>query len=141
MSKNCARYSGFTLIEAMVAALILAISAVAIGGSVNQSLHALRRARDYQRSAELLDGVMTRIDLLGPDRVAREGPLEGTFEPPDDRFSWDAQVDSLIDGFLFEITVNVRWDDGYGAHTASLSTRINDPPKSRNERLRWEDLQ
>ena len=124
----------------MVAGLILAISAVAIGASVNQSLAALNRSRDYQRAAELLDLVMTKIDLLGPERVSRQGPLQGGFEKPDDRFSWEATIDSLVDGFLYEVTVQVRWQTAMGAGSAALSTRINDPPGSRNERLRWEDF-
>jgi hypothetical protein len=72
-----------------------------IGPSVSSALVGLQDGRDLQRAAQLLDETLTRIDLIGPDRVAREGPLEGQFDPPDDRFSWQAQIEPTVPGDLY----------------------------------------
>ena len=56
---------GFTLIETLVAGVILALSAVAIGSTVSHCMRSLTLARDYQTAAELLDRTFTKIDIIG----------------------------------------------------------------------------
>ena len=46
---------GFTIVEALVAGVILSLSAVALGATVSHCMRSLTLARDYQRAAELLD--------------------------------------------------------------------------------------
>ena len=135
---NCR--GGFTLIEALAAGLILSLTGMAIGGAVVQSMRSASLARDYDRAAELLDRALTRIDLIGPYRIYSEGPRDGQFEPPYEMFEWRAQIDPLLSGDLYDVEVEVTWHHGRGRRTVKAHTRLNDPPKSRNSYLRWEDL-
>lgn len=132
--------SGFTLVEALAAGMILAVSAGAIGSAVSHSLQSLRLARDTQRAAELLDQTVTRIDLIGPERLLREGPLQGAFDRPDEKYSWEATITSRSQGHLYDVSVLVSWPEGRGRRTAQVQTRLNDPPGSRNTSMRWSDL-
>lgn len=131
---------GFTLVEALAAGVVLAMTAVVIGGAVTRSIHALTISRDLQRASELLEATMTRIDLIGPARLMSEGPTEGRFDPPDDRFSWEAQIESLVETDLYEVTLTVRWPGAGGTRSAQLVTRLYDPPGMRDSQLQWEDL-
>ena len=131
---------GFTVVEALSAGMILAIAAAAIGGTVSRSLQSLEDARDYQRAAQLLDQVLTKIDLIGPARIETEGPAEGQFDAPNERFSWQAAIESLTQGHLYKVTVRVSWPSRGGTCTAAAGTYLNDPPKSRDSSLEWSKL-
>ena len=131
---------GFTVVEALAAGTILAVSAMIIGPSVSSALVGLSDARDAQRAAQLLEETLTRIDLLGPNRVAGEGPLEGGFSAPDDKFSWQAEIESTTPGYLYKVTVRVTWSGPRGQHTAAAQTLLNDPPASHDETLEWSTL-
>jgi hypothetical protein len=89
--------------------MILALAAGLISAGSAQAMDSLRNARDFQRAAQLLDQTLTRIDLIGPDRVSREGPAQGRFPTPDDRFEWETEIHSRSQGHLFLVTVRIRW--------------------------------
>ena len=132
-----ARAGGFTLVEALAAGMILAMFAAVIASSVSTSAAALALARDQQRAAGYLDQVLTRIDLLGPDRMARMGPSSGQL---DEQFSWRASYEPMIEGYLYQVTVTIEWRTPQRMHSVSGYTMLNDPPNSRSALLRWDEL-
>jgi len=132
---------GFTLIETLVAGVILALSAGVLGTSVMHAMASLSRARDYQKAAELLDKTFTRIDMVGPARLYVDGFAGGTFDPPEDRFSWQVEITPLTQGHLYQVTVNVFWLTPSGSRrSAEARTLLNDQPGSRPEGIKWRDL-
>ena len=138
--KRASGRQGFTLIEALAAGMILALVAVATGTALTQSVRSLRLARDYQIAAELLDMTMTRIDLIGADRIYVEGPVQGRFAAPRDDFAWQTEIESMLEGHLYEVAVTVSWSHGNVTHQVEGHTRFNCQEKSHNPLLRWEDL-
>lgn len=130
----------FTLLEALMAGMILAMSTLAITGSVNASIQAATRARNTQHAAILLDELMSKADLIGPDRLFIEGPLEGAFEGLDQGFTWTIQIEPLVDHYLYEVTATVNWMEIKGQRSASVSTRLDDPAGSHDATIRWDDL-
>ena len=132
--------SGFTLIEALLAGVILAAVCVAVGGAVVGSLRSSGAGRDYATAAHLLDDTMTKIDLIGPVRLASDGPTSGTFPPPNERFEWSATIEDPGLPDLFEVVLTVTWRGDTGERSAVVATRLYDPLNSRNPLLRWEDL-
>ena len=140
-SPRTRRSTGFTLAETLVAGIILAGSAAVLGLAVRQNAQGRTAARNAQRAAELLDRVLTKIDAIGPARLMEEGPTEGTFAPPYDRFSWAADMEPNLTGYLYTVTVRVSWRDAMGQeHSADAQTMLNDPPGSRSDILEWDDL-
>ena len=134
--------AGFTLVEALSAGIILAVSAVVIGSGVSQAVRSQSITRDTQRAAELLDQILTKIDLIGPSRLLYEGPTEGQIN---ERFSWQATIEPRLEADLYEVSVKLRWQvPGYsgqsGARVAEAHTMLNDPPRSRNAFLEWDEL-
>jgi hypothetical protein len=120
--------------------MILAMVATVTGTALSQSIRSLRLARDYQIAAELLDTTLTKIDLIGADRIAFEGPTRGRFLPPHDGFAWHAKIESMMVGHLYEVTVEVSWSDHDVTHRVEAHTRFNCPDESHNPLLQWEDL-
>ena len=132
---------GFTLVETLVAGIILALSAAALGVIVRQALRSLAIARGYQQAAELLDLALTKIDTIGPTGIQAEGPTEGVFDPPHDQFAWSATVSPMAEGHLYEVTVRITWRAPSGAlRSTEAQTFINDPPGRSAAELGWDDL-
>ncbi len=123
-----------------MAGVILALSGAAIGTSVRGALETTRRARNYQQAGELLDRMLTKIDLIGPERIMLEGPTEGEFEPPDDRFRWETAVESHDEGYLYKVTVRIIWETPEAERSVEGQTLLNDPPNSHSPLLHWDAL-
>ena len=142
MSERIRRHSGgFTLVETLVAGVILALWAVTLGTTVSQSMRSLALARDFQQAAELLDETLTKIDMIGPARVISEGPIEGTFEAPLERFSWRTEIEDRTEGHLYEVTVRIVWaTPGGQTQSKEAQTLLNDPPDSRPAGLNWDEI-
>ena len=136
------RTAGFTLVEVLVAGVILALSAGALGLTISNCMRSLTLARDYQQAAELLDKTFTKIDLIGPARILYEGPSEGLFEESrHERFAWQAEIDSRLEGNLYEVTVRILWETPSGkVRFIEAQTLLNDPPGSRPSELYWDEL-
>ena len=132
---------GFSIVEALAAGMILAISAAAVTLTVRQAVRSLTMARDYQIAAELTDRTLTKIDTLGPGRILREGPTSGNFSEPNDRFAWEAAIDQRLDGHLYDVTVKITWQVGGASRLVEVQTFLNDPNDTdEQDLLPWEDL-
>ncbi|MDY7011000.1 MAG: hypothetical protein SVV80_09655 [Planctomycetota bacterium] len=131
----------FTLVETLAAGVILALSAVVLGVAVRSGIRSLSVARDYQRAAELLDRVFTKIDTIGPGRLSVEGPTEGRFAAPHDRFTWNAAVVPCHEGRLYEVTVRIAWQTPGGEQRSiEAQTLLNDPQSDSESEVGWDDL-
>ena len=133
------RRGGFTIVECLIAGVIMALFAAAMAGSITQATRAAARSQDQRQAAQWLDTVFTRIDMLGPYRLSVQGPLEGQL---DERFSWAADVtldDALPD--LYRVTVTIRYT-GLDARPGQVvgHSQFHDPAGSRTLDVPWEEL-
>ncbi len=131
---------GFTLIEVLVAGIILAMAIGVMGMALSRSYGALSDARDERRAAALLNELLTKVDLIGPERIASEGPRSGNFEDEDERFSWTIDVANRPDGHLYQVTATIKWSQGKQELSREVQTYLNDPPKSHDPAVKWRDL-
>jgi len=132
------RCRGFTLVEALCAGVVLALGATMISTGVSHALASATAARDKRHAAMLLDEVLTRIDVIGPQRLSTQGPTEGRIA---DRFHWRAEIDKVDLGGLYEVEAVVEWDTPRGPRSVSAQTRIHDPAGTRRLNLQWESHQ
>ena len=140
MRRRTANNSGFTVIEALCAGIVLALAAAAIGTGVRTSLEATRLGGKFRQAAELLDRTMTKVDMIGPSRLMVEGPSAGEFEPPWQDYRWEAEIEAREEGYLYEVTVRIFWPTPTGERSVEAQTLLNDPPDSRNSMLEWDSL-
>jgi Tfp pilus assembly protein PilV len=140
-SSSLGRRGGFTLAEALVAGVLLSLSAGVLSLITTRGMAALERSRDLHRAAGLLDATLTRIDLVGPARAQVEGWTSGQFPQPDDRFAWQAEILPDPNSNLYDVTVTITWtDSGRRPHSARGRTLLDDPPGSHSPDLQWDDL-
>ena len=129
------------MVEALVAGMVLALSGTVLSLGVRQGMRMLSTAAEYETAAELLDRTLTRIDLVGPAALREEGPTSGAFPPPRGRFRWRAEIAPAGAGHLYDVTVTVLWTTPAGAEqSATVQTRLHDPPREVPRQLAWEDL-
>ena len=113
--------AGFTLLEVLVAVVILSVAVVALVQLASQALRLLTLSSDYQDA------------VLLADRVARnsDAPVEGVETGHEGRFDWErrtrlvavpddlAPVGSASPRF-FALSVAVRWGSGRTLEVATL---------------------
>ncbi len=134
------RHGGFTLIEALVAGIILAMAVAVIGTTLSHAYASLTDAKEEGHAAILMDDLLTKIDLIGPARIASEGPRQGRFDGEEERFSWSAEISNRPQGHLYEVTATVFWDYAGKTKSIRVQTYLNDSPNSRDSTLKWKDL-
>jgi prepilin-type N-terminal cleavage/methylation domain-containing protein len=114
---------GFTLLEVLVALVILGTAVVAAIQGFAGGLRLLKLSGDHQEAMLLADQKLREMTT----------PVEGRGDGTDDRFQWSRTVTRLpmpeLEGSLrgrrwgsFEIDVRVRWDDKREVQLASLRT-------------------
>lgn len=127
MSRSADR-SGFTLLEAMIAVMIVGLAAVAVLSSFGTTLRTATRARQGLEAEALASQRLARAALLEreqlvhlPDSVAR-----GRFDAPFASYQWKT-VASEVRGErgLFDVAVEISWPDG----RYSLPTRVYRPAR------------
>lgn len=70
---------GFTLLEVMVATVILAVAVIGLVAAISGSLHNASRLTAYDRAVQLAQERMN--ELLLDDRLPRATVIEGDFDP------------------------------------------------------------
>jgi general secretion pathway protein I len=119
---------GFTLLEVLVALAILGVAVVASIQGFASGLRLLKLSGDHQEATLLADEKMREVVV----------PVEGREEGTEDRFQWIRTVAKLptpeiVAGAgqpasttakwnLYQIDVQVRWDERREVHLATLRT-------------------
>lgn len=130
--KGLTSHGGYTLIETLVAVMLLAISLVIIMQLFSGGLRAIRLSNDYERAVFYARERMEET-RLAPDLI--ENTLQGEL---DDRYRWevvirdldaDAAPNQRKAGTLtrFSIRVTVHWPSGEREKTFSLDAMRTAP--------------
>src|SRR5947209_1590350 len=116
--------SGFTLIEVLVAAAVLAIGISAGVRTLGAMAQASAAAADRQTAVRLAG---ERLAMTEAVEGVSAGNAEGQFDS-EPRFRWQQQVSSAtnLTGVL-EVTVTITWRDGAATRRYVVSTYLLDP--------------
>jgi prepilin-type N-terminal cleavage/methylation domain-containing protein len=129
--------SGFTLIEVLVAVVLLATGIAVILEGLQGACLALERARDGVRMAHLAASLLGETEAALLDRVSAGGlPIVGAFPEPYDRIAWRRRIAGAdlagpspgggAAGVLQEIDVRAMAPAGRG--TFGVTTYVWVPP-------------
>ena len=119
------RTAGFTLVELVIAFVLLAIGIVAILELVGQSALNARLARNRTQAALLAQQRMEEL-LSQPD--LQPGISEGNFGDRFPQFRWRTQVEQVSGSAdpaqvpLYRLTVVVEWQEGTRTQSVQLDT-------------------
>jgi type II secretion system protein I len=103
--------AGFTLIEVVVATVILASALVAALATYGSELRTLARARETAVAMDLAEDRLAAVELYALDRLPNvpDSLEEGAFGAPFDAYRWETAARTLSGQDLAELTVRVRW--------------------------------
>ena len=101
--------AGFTLLEVVVAVLILSTALVAWLATYGSELRTLGQAREVIIAVELAEERLAAIELDARDRLPSlpDSLRRGTFPSPFDAYSWIAESGSISGYELAEVTIVV----------------------------------
>lgn len=116
---------GFTLLEALVASVILGGAVVGIGTISTRCLDQARLSREYDTAWRLLDRQLTIIDYMGLDAFLREGVTDGEIDDFGPRYHWRVEVRKQETGDLHLVSIALEWADRARPYKVSLSTLLN----------------
>ncbi|NCC52838.1 MAG: prepilin-type N-terminal cleavage/methylation domain-containing protein [Spartobacteria bacterium] len=114
VAKESGRKQGLTLIEVMLALVILGISLVGLTATTSRCLAIARKARNYENARRLLG----QIELTDPlfDEEIEPGDDSGSFDPPYEDYKWSRTIEQVAEEGedeegLYKITMRVIWSD------------------------------
>ena len=142
--------SGYLLIEAAVALVLLAVGTYAVHGALRQCIITRALAQDETHARFLLEQVLGEVQFVP---VLEEGAKAGQFRAPHDRFRWRYTVqridvplpkipakaaergidiedleERLEDFYLVHVHATVTWARSNQEYTAEMETLL-DPKK------------
>jgi len=123
------RARGFTLLEVMVATVIMAVAVVGLLSAISTALRNAARVTEYDRAVQLARLRMNEL-LLDP-RLPRDSMMEGAFDPQETggrKAGWKARLinfemppfPSPGQTSLDRLELQVWWESGAGQRTLTL---------------------
>ena len=104
----CKNRHGFTLIEMIIAAILLIIGVAGALGAIGASTRTASYANQIQTAA-LLGQRQLAETASQPDSLSSGGDQEGTFDDPYSSYHWKQSIESTDFQNLFKVTVTVMW--------------------------------
>jgi len=125
--KKCAKQNkrGFTLVETILASVILCAAVLAIGAISTRSLNETRLNRQYETAAGLLDRQLRLIDYIGIDNFIEFGQKEGEFKQFEPGYHWEVSTESMGINNLYLVKVTISWVEKNRPYSISCETRLN----------------
>lgn len=133
--KGQGKRSAFSLIEVLIAILILGVSLVALVHGMNTSLVSAKEAEVQSIAAQLAAG---QIESLRADGFILEGDTDGEFDGDLSIYTWRQHVVATQPEGLYEVTVTIEKTDS-GESIYELKTMLFDPPVLHDETDRDKD--
>ena len=115
----------YTLIEALVATLILAGGLTTISALNSRCLIRTRQNQQYDRAWQLLDRQLTLIDTMGIEQFLENRTTQGEIDDEETIYQWDVVVVREPIDQLYRVTLAIKWFKGKQWHTISATTCLN----------------
>ena len=124
MRRLAKRNRAFSLIEVVIAAVLLSVVVIVVCTLSTRSLTAVKSNREYEFAWELLDNHITMIDAGGIEDFIKAGQFSGSFGEEENGQAdhyWQVQVTEKEADNLYRIDVAVSWANG----SVSAATVLN----------------
>lgn len=127
-SQALSRMRGFTLLELLVALLVLAIGLPLALAGVSHALGTISLAERRAEAGRLAEGLTNQ--LVATDQW-QSSAQEGVFEPDEwgegvQRYRWQVALDDWRDPLVRQLTVTVGWEQQGRPQEVRLTTLVGD---------------
>ena len=119
------RVAGFTMLEALVATMVLTATLVTLHGIVSRCLYRVQMNEEYERAWQILDRQMTVIDAMGIDNYMLEPQQEGEIEEDGMFFQWKVDAVAETIDCMYEVTITIWWGPEEKPHVISATTKLD----------------
>lgn len=115
------RHTGFTLIEMIIAAIVLVVGVAGALGAISASTRTGAYASQIQTAALLAQRQLAET-ASQPDTLSSGGDQEGSFDEPYSNYHWKQSVEATEYQNLFKVTVTVTWGSGPNPSQREVTT-------------------
>ncbi len=129
MRKQAVR-PGFTLIEMLVATVLLAIGVTASLGAISAATNAESEAHRIQTASMLARQKLADLAVQALSGQLSANQQQGTFAPAEPDYHWNENSIATPYTNLFEVTVTVTWGSGNDQHQTAVTTYIQNVDQS-----------
>ena len=132
------RRAGLTLIEVLLAVVILGSALVALVEAASRALAVVRQARNYELARRMLGQVEAENPLRLKDEIVA-GQENGGFEDGPPGWSWTRTIEDLGEGDeqregLYRMTTRVFWSQGERRGMEEVVQMLHVPEDSEGKR-------
>ena len=117
--------NGFTLVETIVATVLLSFSVLALAAGATWSMGNIRLNRQREVAAALADLQLTMIDKTGVEEFILLGQTEGVFEDYVPNYTWAVVTESDVIDYLYQVRVIISWTDRNNNYSVAVDTMLN----------------
>jgi len=117
---------GFTLIEAVLSSLILAVGAVVVCGLAQRYMFSYQHGAEYEIACRLLDECLEKITVPDNNVLAEHKTISGDFGQQYPRYDYLITIEPAETHGLYQVTAQVNWKHAGLMYKVTTSTRIFD---------------
>jgi Tfp pilus assembly protein PilV len=125
MSRRTIKHDGFSLVETLVATVILSGAVLTLGAIGTNALSSTRLHRHYETAASLIDRQLSLIDYTGIDQFIQAGQMEGVCEDFEPGYRWSATTEYQNTDNLYLVTITMTWLEGNRPYAITAQTMLN----------------
>ena len=130
---------GFTLIEVIIAGVILALGAASLLSLTSRALQMQRRGEQKIIAASLLDELLSTVLVEGPQDFLRMNSMRGPCDAPFSKWEYKLEIDSAVGTDPFKVMAIVYSPSGDAFECSTLiAPRLGEEPNP--ERIPFEPI-
>ena len=120
---TCKRHAkGFTLVEVIVASVILSGAVMLVGTIGTQAMIGTELNRRHEMAVSLIDRQLSLIDYLGIDAFIESGETEGDSEDFGFPLHWQVETEDQEIDSLYLVRITVSWVERNRLYSITVDT-------------------
>jgi len=119
------RWMGFSLVETLMATLILSGSVLALATISTNALTDTTRNAHYEQAAAVIDQQLSMIDYVGIDQFLKLEQMEGDNEDFGTAYHWKASTEYEGTDNLYIVTITVTWVERNRPYSVTAQTMLD----------------
>ena len=116
---------GFTLVETILASIIICGVVLAVGAISTRSLGQARLNRQYEAAMALADRQLTLIDYIGIEDFIESDQMQGNSDKADPTYHWQIVTTQQEIDSLYLVNIEVSWIERSRNYSISVDTMLN----------------
>jgi len=119
-------YRAMTLIEALVASVLLGVGVVGLMSAGTLAVRNQRRFEYRTGAMCLAQEKLAEVEVVGAHIWTLGHPTTGSLERQGVVYDWEIRIESQAVGELLSVVVEVNWQAGMRSGTVEVETWLND---------------